>query len=158
MSIAIRKATLGDVRGIHVLVNAFADRGRMLGLSLSDLYDNVRDFTVAHSPDGALLGCCCLHIVWEDLAEVRSLAVAEPAQGTGVGRQLVESCIDEARQFGVPRVFALTYVAEFFERLRFEPVDKRDLPHKVWADCIKCPKFPDCDEAAVALDLQGAQE
>jgi amino-acid N-acetyltransferase len=157
MSIIIRKAQLGDVRRIHQLVNQFANRGRMLGLSLSDLYDNVRDFTVADGPDG-LVGCCCLHIVWEDLAEVRSLAVAEAAQGAGIGRSLVQACLDEARLLGVARVFALTYVVPFFERLGFAQVDKSELPHKVWADCVRCPKFPDCDEVAVALDVPRTEE
>jgi amino-acid N-acetyltransferase len=150
----IRKAQLDDVRDIQNLVNAFANRGRMLALSLSELYDSVRDFTVVREePDGLLLGCCCLHVVWEDLAEVRSLAVAEARQGSGLGRRLVEACIDEARLLHLPRVFALTYVPGFFERLGFRLSDKSELPHKVWADCIKCPKFPDCDEIAVVLDL-----
>jgi amino-acid N-acetyltransferase len=150
----IRKAQLDDVRDIHALVNQYADRGRMLALSLSELYDDVRDFTVARPDEGgSLLGCCCLHVVWEDLAEVRSLAVAEGSQGTGLGRSLVESCIAEARELHLPRLFALTYSPEFFRRLGFRLIDKGALPHKVWADCIKCPKFPDCDEIAVVLDL-----
>jgi len=149
----VKKARLGDVKQIHALVNAFADRGRMLAVPLSDLYDNVRDFTVVCAGDGGLLGCCCLRIVWEDLAEIRSLAVTEEAQGAGLGRELVESCLAEARELGVPRVFALTYVPDFFAALGFCLIDKNELPHKVWADCVKCPKFPDCDEVAVALDF-----
>ena len=156
LKLVIRKAQIGDIKGIHALVNGFASRGRMLALSLSELYDNVRDFTVACEDGpagGRLLGCCCLHIVWEDLGEVRSLAVAEESQGRGVGQGLVRSCLDEARALGVKRVFALTYAPEFFANLKFVPIDKGELPHKVWADCVKCPKFPDCDEAAVVLDL-----
>jgi len=155
--LVIRKAQIGDIKGIHALVNSFASRGRMLALSLSELYDNVRDFTVAcedGSAGGRLLGCCGLHIVWEDLSEVRSLAVAEESQGRGVGQGLVRSCLDEARGLGVKRVFALTYAPEFFARLGFRTVDKGQLPHKVWADCVKCPKFPDCDEVAVAIDFE----
>jgi len=141
-----RKAQLDDVKNIHRLVNRFADQGRMLALSLSE-------FTVVSGDDGRLLGCCVLHIVWEDLAEVRSLAVAEDAQHRGIGAQLVQACLQEARALGVPRVFALTYVPDYFARFGFAPVDKSTLPHKVWADCVKCPKFPDCDEVAVALDF-----
>ncbi|MFW6158366.1 MAG: N-acetyltransferase [Planctomycetota bacterium] len=153
----IRKARLGDVQQIHRLVNRFADEGLMLGRSLSELYDNLRDFSVAPDGppggDGRLLGCCCLHITWEGLAEVRSLAVVAEAQGRGLGRRLVEACLAEARELGIARVFALTYRPEFFGRLGFRPVDKAELPHKVWADCVKCPKFPDCDEVAVAIEL-----
>jgi amino-acid N-acetyltransferase len=155
VSTVIRKARLRDVPAVHRLVNTFAERGQMLALSLSEIYDNVRDFSVA-APEGdadTVVGCCVLHVVWEDLAEVRSLAVAESVQGRGVGRQLVGACLDEARALGVPRVFALTYVPAFFGALGFRPVDKAELPHKVWADCIKCPKFPHCDEVAVALDF-----
>ena len=151
----IRKANLSDVRGIHALVNAFAARGGMLALSLSDLYDNVRDFIVASDRrGGTVLGCCALHVVWEDLAEIRSLAVVESAQRRGLGRRLVKRCLDEALVLGVRRAFALTYVPEFFARLGFHQVDKAELPHKVWADCVKCPRFPDCDETAVILDLR----
>ena len=156
MSQVIRKAQLGDVRRMHALINHFAEQGRMLALSLSDLYDNVRDFVVAcdgSSRDPGLLGCCALRIFWEDLAEIRSLAVAEEAQNRGVGHKLVEACLDEARGLGVPRVFALTYVPEFFIGLGFRLVEKSELPHKVWVDCMRCPKFPDCDEVAVVSDL-----
>ena len=152
----IRKAQLPDVEKIQHLVNTFAEAGRMLALSLSELYDNVRDFTVAcdgESPDSKLLGCSALRVTWKDLAEIRSLAVAEEAQGRGIGRQLVAVCLDEARALGVSRVFALTYVPEFFDQFGFRVVDKNELPHKVWADCIKCPKFPNCDEVAVAVDF-----
>lgn len=152
----IGKAQLGDVKDLHRLVNSFADRGRMLALSLSELYDGIRDFAVAcdeAGPGRELVGCCALRVVWENLAEVRSLAVTEKAQGRGIGRALVERCLDEARSLGVARVFALTYIPEFFAKFGFALVDKADLPHKVWADCVKCPKFPNCDEVAVVLDL-----
>jgi len=128
----------------------------MLALSRSELYEKIRDFTVAcdaASPDSKLLGCSALRIVWEDLAEIRSLAVAEEAQARGIGTQLVDACLDEARSLGVGRVFALTYIPEFFGRFGFREVDKDELPHKVWADCIRCPKFPNCDEVAVAVDF-----
>lgn len=149
----IRKARLGDVKDVHSLINKFAGNGRMLPISLSDLYDSVRDFAVACDGGGRLLGCCRLHIVWEDLAEIRSLAVAEDCHGQGIGRQMVEACLGEAKGLGVKRIFALTYAPDFFGKLGFERVDKSIFPHKVWADCVRCPKFPDCDEVAVALDL-----
>ena len=156
MDEVIRKAQIRDVEGIHALVNRFAGAGSMLARSLSELYDDVRDFTVAvahRGPDPAVVGCCALRVFWKDLAEIRSLAVSEDAQGHGVGRALVVACLDEARALGVPRVFALTYEPDFFAKFGFGRVDREALPHKVWMDCLRCPKYPNCDEVAVAVDL-----
>lgn len=145
----LRKAIIGDVGRIQKLVNHYASRETMLRLSLSEIYDQVRDFSVAEGPRRALLGVCALHVVWEDLAEIRSLAVDPKTRRRGVGRALVEHCLEEARRLQIPRVFALTYQPDFFARIGFERVDKGDLPHKVWRDCLKCSKFPNCDETAV---------
>jgi amino-acid N-acetyltransferase len=101
-----------------------------------------------------VVGTVCLHICWEDLAEVRSLAVAEDQGGKGIGRQLVQACLDEARQLGLKRVFALTYKPGFFEKLGFHTIEKSELPHKIWGDCMKCAKFPECDEIAMSIELQ----
>jgi len=145
---SIRKAVTGDVAEIHRLVNAYAASGQMLPRSLSQLYENLRDFQVVIE-DGAVVGCAALHVSWKDLAEVKSLAVAEAAQGKGYGRALVEACMREAGPIGVSRVFALTYVPDFFERLGFARVEKAMLPRKVWTECVYCPKFDDCTEVAV---------
>jgi amino-acid N-acetyltransferase len=93
--------------------------------------------------------------MWEDLAEVRSLAVRDDRMGRGVGTELVEACISEAIVLGITRVFALTYKPVFFEKLGFQRVDKSELPHKIWSDCLKCSKFPDCDEVALVADFSG---
>lgn len=148
----IRKARVPDVLEIQNLINTFADRNVMLPRSLSTLYENVRDFFVLEE-GGRIVGCCALHITWEDLAEVKSLAVDESVHGRGYGRALVQACIEEARALGVPRVFALTYIPGFFEKLGFVKIDKSKLPHKVWTECINCPKFPNCGEEAVILEL-----
>ena len=148
----IRKARVPDVPQIQRLVNSFAEKDAMLPRSLSAIYENIRDFYVVEN-DGRVVGCCALHVTWEDLAEVKSLAVDEGVQGKGYGQALVETCLAEAREMGVPRVFALTYIPEFFERAGFARVDKSTLPHKVWSECINCPKFPDCGEEAVVLEL-----
>jgi amino-acid N-acetyltransferase len=148
----IRKAKLDDVKPIQKLLAHFAGKGDMLSRSLSELYEALRDFYVAES-DGQLLGTAALHIVWADLAEIRSVAVAEEAGGKGIGTQVVQACLDEARTLGLKRVFCLTYKPDFFGRFGFRVVDKSELPHKVWGDCIKCAKFPDCDEIAMILDL-----
>lgn len=147
----IRKATMADVKAIYKLLNHFADQGQLLGRSYSSLYDQLRDFQVVVTEDGNdLIGVCALHISWENLAEIRSLAVVEEYQGKGVGRLLVETCLAEAQSFEIKKVFTLTYQPLFFGHLGFQPIDKGELPHKVWSDCINCPKFPDCNEEAMA--------
>ncbi|MDD2852230.1 MAG: N-acetyltransferase [Desulfuromonadaceae bacterium] len=148
----IRKAQVTDVKGIQKLLMTFANRGDMLSRSLSELYESVRDFYVVEE-DGVLLGAAALHIVWEDLAEVRSVAVMEDVGRKGIGSRVVLACIAEAREIGLKRIFCLTYKPDFFAKHGFLLVDKAELPHKVWGDCIKCPKFPDCDENAMILDL-----
>ena len=148
----IRKALIADVKDIQKLLMTFANRGDMLSRSLSELYESLRDFYVAKE-EGVLLGAAALHIVWDDLAEVRSVAVMENAGRKGIGSLLVQACISEAYEIGLKRIFCLTYKPDFFAKHGFRLVDKAELPHKVWGDCIKCPKFPDCDENAMILDL-----
>lgn len=142
-----------DVPELHKLINSFAEKNAMLPRALNAIYENIRDFVVLDI-DGRVAGCCALHVTWGDLAEVKSLAVDESAQGGGYGRTLVEACLAEAREMGVPKVFALTYVPGFFEKLGFSRVDKGTLPHKIWSECINCPKFPDCGEEAVVIELK----
>ncbi len=145
----IRNATIEDVKKIHSLLNYYAEKGLLLGRSYSSLYDQLRDFKIFVDEDGALLGVCALHITWEDLAEIRSLAVLENMQGRNVGSQLVRACLEEAYAFGLDKVFTLTYQAGFFRKQGFSDIDKNKLPHKIWGDCLNCPKFPDCDEEAL---------
>ncbi len=144
----IRPARMGDVRSIHALLTIFAAKGLMLSRSISSLYDHLRDFVV-YEEEGVILGICALHISWDDLAEIRSLAVAEARQKSGIGALLVQSCLDEAQSLEIKNVFVLTYQAAFFRKFGFVDRDKQDLPHKIWSDCLHCPKFPDCDEDAL---------
>ncbi|HEX7519533.1 MAG TPA: N-acetyltransferase [Candidatus Deferrimicrobium sp.] len=146
---------MSDVKGIHQMIAEYAQKGDMLPRSLADIYENLRDYCVFLGDDGELVGSAAIHIMWEDLAEVRSLAVREGKMRRGVGTQLVESCISEAIMLGIERVFALTYKPEFFEKLGFHVVDKAELPQKIWTDCLKCSKFPDCDEVALVADFSG---
>jgi len=148
----IRKAKLKDVKEIQRLIKLYSTRGEILPRSLSELYDHLRDFFV-FVQDHKVLGICALHICWEDLAEVRSLAVQEEVRSKGMGAKLVKACLEESKALGVKRVFALTYRPDFFERLGFKKVDKNMLPHKIWTDCLKCVKFPDCNEVAVAREI-----
>ncbi len=147
-----RKARLADAREIHDVVNLFAQRGDMLPRTMGEVYENLRDFFVAYEGD-SFLGCVGLHVMWSDLAEVKSLAVVEAAQGKGIGSVLVKACIEEARDIGLGQIFALTYRPAFFERLGFEIADVMTLPRKVWNECYRCPKFPSCNEIALTLDL-----
>lgn len=149
----IRNARITDVKEIHQLLKYFAAKGLLLARSISSLYDQLRDFIVYEDENNAIAGICALHIIWEDLAEIRSLAVTEEAQGKGIGKELVEHCLQEAENFGLKRVFTLTYQAGFFRKLGFVDIDKKELPHKIWSDCIHCTMFPDCDEEALILTL-----
>ncbi|MGE0493997.1 MAG: N-acetyltransferase [Vulcanimicrobiota bacterium] len=145
----LRKARLSDAEAIHQVVNHFAQKGLMLPKRLVEVFEQIREFTIAESDDGELLGCGALRLMWYDLAEVRSLAIHEKAHGTGLGRRITEALIEEARELELGRVFALTYQVGFFEKLGFEVVSKNIFPQKVWLDCQACPKQDCCDEIAV---------
>ncbi|MFN3599270.1 MAG: N-acetyltransferase [Aquificaceae bacterium] len=149
----LRKALLKDVPALYNLINEYAKEGILLPRSLSSLYEDIRDFWICEE-DGKILGCAALHIVWEDLAEIKSLAVKKEERGRGIGSMLVEACLREAKELGVKRVFVLTYAQDFFSKLYFEEVEKSKLPHKVWGECINCVKFPNCDEIALWVDLE----
>ncbi len=147
----VRKARVTDVPGMQTLVANFAARGELLPRTLNELYQHLRDFFVCEV-DGQIVGLCALSLYWEDLAEVRTLAVHEAHGGKGLGAALVTACLDEAAALGVRRVFALTYRPGYFERFGFRTIDKRELPQKIWKDCIKCVKFACCDEIALIRD------
>jgi amino-acid N-acetyltransferase len=149
----VRRARVTDAAEIQRLITAFADRDEMLHRSLGEIYENIRDFYVAEDAEGELVACGGLHVCWSHLAEIKSLAVDESRQRQGYGKRIVLACLDEARELGLKTVFALTYKPEFFMRLGFRVVDKATLPHKVWNECIRCPKFHACGEIAVVYDL-----
>lgn len=155
--IAIRSGVVGDVQAMARIINYYAGQGQMLPRSHHQLYQFIRDFLIA-TVDGALVGCGAMHVVWGDLGEVRSLAVSENWKGRGVGRCLVNALLDQASDLGLPRVFALTYQQAFFESLGFRTVPREHLPHKIWGDCLDCPKFPNCDEIALMIELDTREE
>jgi len=146
--VIIRKAKLSDVEKIHELVNYYAEKGLMLSRSRSVLYEYIRDFAVAEL-DGEIVGTGALHILWIDLAEIRALAVKEELFGKGIGKDLVDFFLNEAKELDIPKVFTLTYQPGFFDKCGFNTVDKENMPHKVWKECINCPKFPNCDEVCM---------
>ena len=149
----IDRARIGDVPQMHELINYFADRGEMLARSLSEIYENIRDYFVVRQSE-RVVACAALHVMWSDLAEVKSVTVAEDWQKKGVGDQLVMACLNEAKELGIPTVFCLTYKPAFFEKRGFSQVDKMELPQKVWTECYRCPKFPNCDEVALIYRLE----
>ncbi len=153
MELKYSKATVRDAKSIHSLVIKFAKKDDMLPRSLNDIYENIRDFIIC-TDDGSIVAVSALHILWEDLAEVRSVAVRKKYQGMGIGRKLVKQCLKEAKSLGIKKIFALTYHPDFFTEQGFKNVDKNSLPHKIWGECLKCHKFPECDESAVMIEVR----
>jgi amino-acid N-acetyltransferase len=149
----IRPARVGDVPAICDLIRQFAERKLMIRRSPGELYESIREFLVAVDDDGTIVGCAALHVFWEDLAELKCLAVAEAAQGHGIGRRLVDACWEAARELEIATIFTLTYVPGFFERCGYQQVDKADLPHKIWNECVRCPLFPNCNETALVRSI-----
>ena len=144
----VEKAKIPDIPQIHKLINDYASNGEMLARPLSELYESIRDFFVIRDND-EVVACGALHVSWSDLAEIRSVAVAEDSKGKGLGDQLVEACLKEAAELGIKTVFCFTYQPDFFKRHKFADIDKMEMPRKVWTDCFRCPKFPNCDETAL---------
>ncbi len=149
----LRRATVKDAKAIFQILQEYAIKGILLPRSLNSIYENIRDFFV-YEEDGKIVGIGSLHVYWEDLAEIKSLAVLEGYQHKGIGKKIVEKCIEDAKQLGVKKIFALTYVPEFFQKLGFKISDKSEFPQKVWTECIHCVKFNDCKEVPVSLLLE----
>ncbi len=144
----VEKARISDATQMHKLINYFADKDEMLARPLSEIYENIRDYFVVKQ-GRRVIACAALHVSWLDLAEVKSVAVAEDSQRQGIGDQLVEACLEEAKELGISTIFCLTYKPAFFGKLGFAQIDKMKLPHKVWSECYRCPKLPNCDEVAL---------
>ncbi len=148
-----RKAKVTDVSRIKELIDFFSRGGEMLPRSLNELYENVRDFWV-YEEEGTIFACCALHPSWEDLAEVKSLAVVREKQGQGIGKKLLHSCLKEAKELEIKKILVLTYRPQFFQGEGFRVIDKSALPHKIWSECIKCPHFPDCKELPLIYEVK----
>lgn len=152
----VEKAKISDAAQMHKLINKFAAQGEMLPRALSEIYENIRDYFVVREGD-KVVACVALHVSWSDLAEIKSLAVSKSSQNKGIGGALVKKCIEEARELGIPAIFCLTYKPEFFMKYGFRAVNKSKLPRKIWGECYRCPKFPDCDETPLILYLGAAK-
>ncbi len=149
----IQKANIKDGPKIQKLINSHAKDGSMLQRSILEIYENIRSFIV-YKKRGRVVGTSALAICWEDLAEIRSVAVAKAESGQGIGTQLVQACENEARQLGIKKVFVLTYIPDYFRKFGFRVVPRAKLPHKIWKDCVNCPKFPDCGEVPMMKELK----
>lgn len=155
MTIRLRKAKMGDVRAMHRLLSHFADKRELLPRSISEVYENLQQFFVAEDRK-KIIGTCALYVTWDNLAEVKALAVDEKYQGRGVGKRLLQASLDVGRALEIRRIFTLTLRTGFFEHFGFRHVSKEDLPHKVWTECVRCIYFPDkCVEYAMVKDLPG---
>jgi amino-acid N-acetyltransferase len=148
----VDRARVSDANSMHRLISHFADKGEMLPRALSEIYDGIRDYFVVRK-GGRVIACAALHVTWADLAEIRSLAVDKKEQNQSIGSLLTHACLEEAKELGIPRVFCLVRKPAFFEKHGFQLIDKKELPQKVWAECYRCPKFPDCDEVALIRSL-----
>ena len=146
----IKKAELTDIQTIHGLLKLYGDKGVLLPRPLSSLYDHVRDFMVyLDQKDAEIAGCCALQVCWEDIAEIRSLAVHPDHQNKKIGARLVEAALSEAKDLNIKKVFTLTYKPDFFKKYGFFQIERTALPLKIWGDCLLCVKYPDCDETAM---------
>jgi amino-acid N-acetyltransferase len=150
--IKVDRARVSDATTMHQMISHFADKGEILPRALSEIYEDIRDYFVVRK-GGQVIACAALHVTWVDLAEIRSLAVDEKEQNQRIGSLLAQACLKEAKELGIPRVFCLVRKPAFFEKHGFQLIDKTELPQKVWAECYRCPKFPNCDEVALIRQL-----
>jgi len=153
----LRKARMRDVEQIYTLIKYWAERGLMLVRSHDHLYENLRDFFVLEDEDGHIVGSGALHLLWHDIAEVRGLAVHPDRQGQGLGRWLALAAEREARDLGVPQIFAWTLQVRFFEGLGYSVTTREKLPPKVWSECNRCPFYDNCREIGVTKVLDPDQ-
>ncbi len=151
--INMRYALINDAKQIQQLVNGYAIKGGMIMLSMNDIYEKIYEYIVSIDESGAIVGVCALHPMWEDLAEIRSLAVREDLNGQGIGAAMVNAQLERGKEMGFTKVFTLTYKVKFFEKIGFNIVSMDELPKKIWSDCLKCVKYPDCDEIAMIKEL-----
>jgi amino-acid N-acetyltransferase len=164
--IVIEKAQVRDVEEILELVNAYAARNLMLPRGPQYMYENIRDFVIASDSNvpvysltetrevlNLIVACGGLHVLWEDIAEIRALATHPDYQHLGLGSKMVEYMIEEARQLGIRRLYTFTLTEDFFRALGFRRQNRSELPPKVWGECSRCPKYFRCDEIGMVSEL-----
>jgi len=150
----INKAKIEHAKEIQKVINFYAQKDFMLPRSLNEIYENIRDYWICIE-NNKVIACAGLHIVgWSDLGEIKSLAVEAANHKRGIGKKLISFCLDEAKKMGIKKVFVLTFIPDFFKKLGFKEVDKKEFPQKIWAECCNCPKFPDCKEVALVKEVK----
>ena len=148
-----RRAAVFDVSGIYRLIEYWSETtGDVLPRTETEIYETVRDFFVIQNENG-ILAAGALHIESKNLAEIKSLVVAPELQGQGLGRLIVDACLSDAVNLDIHTVFALTTTPEFFKRIGFNLAAISSFPRKVWNECVRCPKYENCDEIALSIDL-----
>lgn len=148
----IRSAVMKDVKQMHGLIEFYADRKEMLHRPINDMYENIQEFAICEDK-GKIVGCGALHVSWEDLAEIKALAIAQNHQKKGIGSKIVTTLEKRAKDLGINKVFALTFKPSFFLKLGYKKIKRDELPHKIWGECVKCHLFPDCGEIPLAKKL-----
>lgn len=150
----IRPAKVTDVKDIHSLVEYYANNKEMLHRSLNSIYENIQEYVVVENEEGKIIGCGALHVTWDDLAEIKALAVSEKYKAQGIGRKIVQKLQRNAEDLGIWKVFALSFKPDFFIKLGYKVIPKETLPHKIWSECINCYLFPDCGEVPLLISLK----
>ena len=149
----IRKAKTREAKKIKELIDYYARKNEMLPRSLNEIYENLRDYWV-WVEKRHIIGCAALHVNWVDLGEVKSLAVSRYYMRRGIGSALVKKCLEEAKSLGLKRIFVLTFNPKFFKKHGFKSIAKKELPGKIWSECVRCVKFPNCNEVALIYYLK----
>ena len=153
MEIKFYKPTVADISKMQEIVKEEVANGKILLRTEDEMATTIRSYTVVEV-NGKMAGFTATHIHYPRLAEVRSLVVSKDFRGLKLGKQLVEACIKEAKEYGIKQLLSLTYEQGFFESCGFRVISKEEIPeHKIWADCIRCKHFPICDEIAMVIDL-----
>ena len=149
----IRHAKVSDAKTIQSMIAFYAEKKEMLPRSINDIYENIQEYVIAEDKN-KVIGCCALHVSWDDLAEIKALAIAQNYQHKGIGTKLVKTLHKKALELGINKVFALTFKPKFFLNLKYTQISRESLPHKIWGECVKCPLFPDCGEVPLILELK----
>jgi amino-acid N-acetyltransferase len=136
-SIKVRPAKTSDIATIADLCGPLIQSRVLLGKERVELYESVQEFLVAEDSDGRVIGCGALHVMWEDLGEVRTLAVSKSRQGQGVGRAILVNLLDRAKEIGLTRIFCLTFEVDFFSKLGFEPISETPVEPEVYAELVR---------------------
>lgn len=148
----IRPAKVQDVKQMQKIIEFYADNKEMLHRSLNSIYENIQEYVVAEVK-GKIIACGALHVSWDNLAEVKALAVERTYARRGIGTKIVKTLEENALGLGIFTTFALSFKPAFFQKMGYEIISREVLPQKIWSECINCHLFPDCGEVPLIKDL-----